>query len=331
MKKRAFTLIEVLVVITILGTLSATILPRIGDAREETKKTMSKVDESRKLAREIDFDGYTFSSDSAWGGTQNLGNWVHYIWNDITVCREWNCITMQDRNLWATSNDTNSVDSYWYHYQRWNNHEFKIWCWTNPCSDTITNNATTDRAKWENIYNNHWYDWEIDNFMKWTDDYWDEDKHYDWLRWWEYDSDQNNWWLDLNNPEDRKWPCPNWYHVPSAGEWWAVLKYWAANYTWAGNSLSLNINLVGTSIGLPFYKNNSTAANQFNHDFKIALAGYRDTNAQIDELDEGATLWTSTSKNGKNYWSRFIYLLPTGYSNYSDSRASAGSIRCFKN
>lgn len=42
--------------------------------------------------------------------------------NDTTAC-----ITMQDRNLWATTNDITSDKSYWYHFQWWNNHGFKPW------------------------------------------------------------------------------------------------------------------------------------------------------------------------------------------------------------
>lgn len=43
----------------------------------------------------------------------------------ISISWDWeNWITIADKNLWATSTDTGSTDSYWYYYQWWNNYWF---------------------------------------------------------------------------------------------------------------------------------------------------------------------------------------------------------------
>jgi len=335
MKRKAFTIIELLVSMVIIGTLSATVLPRIGGAREEAKNTMSKVDKSRELASYVGFDGYTFSSDSAWGGAQNLGNWVHHVWTDITVCREWNCITMQDRNLWATKAGTtcSSADTWacGYHFQRWNNHGFLPClelnsCWTFPWWETMTTNEKIYRG---NYWPQNYFDRAV--FSKITS------SPYDWfnpsinnLRWWNGDALANNRWYDETNNvainvEDRQWPCEEWYHVPSIWEWNQVLKYWAEengidlygdgeyedwllyNYDWDQNFM------------------------QFQEDFKIPFAGFRDNYAMVSWLGAYAYLFSSSPYAGDAV-ARSFRLNPNeaGASDFG-YRTYAFSLRCFKN
>jgi len=332
-KKKSFTIIEILITMIIMGTLSSALIPRIWDAKEETKQTMTKVDESRKLASEVGFDGYTFSSDSAWGGAQNLGDWVHHIWTDITVCREWNCITMQDRNLWAAKAGTtcSSADTWACgdHFQWWNNHWFlpgKKYSYAFPWWESTWATQVTNCA-------NYWptlgrYDSSTFIILDKFD--WCKPRN-DNLRWWANDSQENNRWYPVTNPTDRQWPCGEWYHVPSQWERLTLLKYWAANYTWAWNTLNLSYSNLS---GLPYFLSNATAAGQFQKDFKIPFAGNRDKDAKVYEIGDSANFWSSSSyyaSPGREF-ARYFFLYPNEASARTSSyRAYAYSVRCFKN
>jgi len=319
----------------IMGTLSATLVPRIWDAREEAKETMSKVDESRKLASEVDFDGYTFSSNSAWGGAAwdwfvCTENWVFHHWTDITVCRDWNSITMQDRNLWATKAGTvcSSTDTWacGNHYQRWNNYWF-----ANPWvdgADNITSSAIEETISTEWYWPWNYFNWSIFRKISSSPYDWSNPKN-DNLRWWASDSKSNNRWFDTGTnevigAEDRQWPCPDWYHVPSIWERWTLLQYWAGNYTWAWNSLTLK-----WTAPLYFFSSNSTARTQFQSDFMIPFAGYRYSNdVRVHYVGSYAELWSS-SLNSTN--ARYFYMSsPSMNTDYAYPRAGALSVRCFK-
>lgn len=55
----------------------------------------------------------------------------------ISLSEDWNNrITLSDKNLWATSNDISSSDSYWGYYNRW---------WINPNNDN-----DKDALAWDN-------------------------------------------------------------------------------------------------------------------------------------------------------------------------------------
>ena len=53
--------------------------------------------------------------------TSATSSYIHERGWTISICdpsSNWTkCITMQDRNLWATTNDITSTGSYWYHFQ----------------------------------------------------------------------------------------------------------------------------------------------------------------------------------------------------------------------
>ena len=78
--------------------------------------------------------------------------WNEFIWNDLTMCnpnKTGECITMMDRNLWATTNDASKTWSYGYKYQWWNNYWFK--------SGETSTNATNILVNRKDIYKNSWY------------------------------------------------------------------------------------------------------------------------------------------------------------------------------
>ena len=137
-------------------------------------------------------------------------------------------LIIMDRNLWAKSNNTGDESSVWYHYQWWNNYGFP-WNW--PTSDVDQSNS---QIEWKIEYDKSNFVSPV--FIK-TDeyDYWNDWNH-NWLWWGDLDGVDNNWWAKQRNSLDRQWPCPKWFHVPSAWEWWLLQKYRAIknwkSYTW---------------------------------------------------------------------------------------------------
>ena len=251
-------------------------------------------------------------------------------WN-ITSCNPyWTwCITIQDRNLWASTNDISSVWAYWYHYQRWNNYWFapcldSNWCETFVWWETSIQNLRVN-TMWYGPWN--WYNsWIFRNFPSSSPFDW-ADPMNDNLRWGSKDDQTNNWGLDLYNATDRQWPCPVWYHIPSAGEWNKLLEYWIANYTWMWNSLTVSF----SSDNLNKFDDDLVAVNRFQENFKIPFAGYRDGyDAKVYDIDDYAYFWSSSPRAGYDYAYLFQLSNSEVSTNYYNNRVFGYSIRCFK-
>ena len=239
----------------------------------------------------------------------------------ISIAKPWDSsqwITIMDRNLWAISNDINSIDSYWYYYQWWNNYGFSYLA-------QIT--AVTQWYTWNNVYNNSWYYGM--NFVNWSNhnfDVWSDNSHHDWLWWWENDMASNNlWWFNLKNYSDRQWPCPSGWHVPSAWEWWELIKYWR-------NTYAKTVELKGSN-NLYSLDTNITVRESFMNYFKIPFAGERSYyNANPSDQDNNARLWSSSPSSSSSSYARFFKLSSTNisiYDNYT-SRSAGVPVRCFK-
>ena len=261
------------------------------------------------------------------GGMSQLGcMWWEYFWNlfrDEEDCNDrWQSLfeaCMAEQGTWM----------YGKHFQWWNNHWFEIGCFTNWCSDTVTNSATSTLAIWSPDYNHVWYNWAT--FIKWTSsskyDYWSDNtpSNHNWLRWWENDTAENNYWFDeannvARNVENRRWPCGEWYHVPSIWEWNQVLEYWAEE-----NGIELE-----DDGGLK-YNYTTLDGLKFQEDFKIPFAGYRQYHdAKVYGMGNFASLWSSSPYVGDDD-ARSFYLDPRE-ANADDryDRADAYSLRCFK-
>jgi len=140
--------------------------------------------------------------------------WDEFTWQDITICNDKaSCITLMDRNLWATTNDITQKGSYWYYFQWWNNYWF--------------NARSLNGEVWQVDTSQYWPNnpYNSDVFLYWynsRDSVWNDN-----LRWWSWDSENNHRWRDNRHTtvEDRQWPCPKWYHVPSIWERNELLYY----------------------------------------------------------------------------------------------------------
>jgi len=233
--------------------------------------------------------------------------------------------TIMDRNLWAISNEISSTGSYWFKYQWWNNYWF---------SDSDTPVVTTTWLAWSGDYDNHgyyntkWINWSSNDY-----DVWDGNnptangkEHHDWLRWWASDSSSNNRWLTSTAPVTwRQWPCPEWWHIPSAWEWSKLLEYWVANYTW---SVSLQ-----TNNNLKYFETNSTASEAFQTYFKLPFAGTRShLNASLFETGSIGKYWSSSPYGSSYPFNARVLDLRSSvvYAYNYNGRSFGRSVRCFK-
>jgi len=164
-------------------------------------------------------------------------DWIEYgedeHWWTITVYSPdrsyW--IVIQDKNLWATEvwGWVNAPrESYGNYYQRWNNY----WFPSDPDAVISFSSSQVDTSEYwpENPYSSS-------TFIKRSGSYSETDNSSNWssqvndnLRWWEWDDDTNWWGLESNNPiSGRRWPCPQWYHVPSIWELDELAVIWYNN------------------------------------------------------------------------------------------------------
>ena len=230
-------------------------------------------------------------------------------------------IVIQDRNLWATSNDITSEDSYGYHFQRWNNHGFL----------SSENPTVVDEGLiWKDSYNHkgynsaNWFSLFHDFYRDVTYyDVWADDSHHDGIWWWENDNESNHWWLDtiLDTQKGRQGPCEEWYHVPSVGEWSKIIEYRAFTNGQALDWSDLK------------YFINATGTETFMRDLWLPFAGqcYFDFNC-YNQGSEGQYWSSSPYGSDKPRSTRHLYFnLYQVCADEVHPRHLGASIRCFKN
>ena len=274
-------------------------------------------------------DGYVWSGCNT-RITHDPNSYISYTLNEnenytagtITITNWTDTITMLDRNLWATAAGTGCEDPewkhkctwwnsiYWYHFQWWNNYGF------NSADTSVTNNSVdvnTNGAIWSDSYNNkwyygttfiksdssHWYDY-------WTDSVENSPNHEN-LWWGGGDYNDINLWFWINN-ENRRWPCPEGFHVPSIWEWNKVLNM----ITWTVNKN--NVSILHNNLLIPY-------------------AGWRDVeDATAKDLGSVAGLWSSSPSSASDHYIKGINFLINNHLDYAyGPHWYAASVRCFYN
>ena len=227
----------------------------------------------------------------------------------------WKWITILDRNLWAAATWAwvdESRKSFWYYYQWWNNY----WFPSDPNATIISGNTQVDASEyWPGTDN--WY-YSSDTFIKWNND-WSSVRN-DNLWWWSGDSrDGNGRWYPVTNPEDRQWPCPDGYHVPSIWERSKLLEFWA----WEYSGVSIEI----WNYWLLYFEN--TGINEFFKRFYIPAADQRDRDSLI--IANGWSLLRSSSPDNISTIFRLFWNKTSIFATSSNHRVSAFPVRCFYN
>lgn len=131
----------------------------------------------------------------------NLPAWIYYNASSCLItmsCDGNNWLTIQDRNIWATTRDVKSSTSYWCMYQ-WGNNYWFVNTWT--VSRTTTKVDTTWYWPW-NYYSRNCFVYDSTSC------------NLDWSN----PSNDNLWGNTTNTYAARQWPAPSWYHVPSQAD-----------------------------------------------------------------------------------------------------------------
>ena len=261
------------------------------------RKTPSKSDgcEENGEMKKCMFDGWYL---------ENGERWIWYATSDMTVYAKWLpfedliittwgvTFTIMDRNIWAIVADVTNTDSYWYHFQWWNNYGFKRY--------------RNGEYKFPN--------WEKSVWVKSTDRTWYISTYYKWI--WISENPWNDgaiandnlwWWSETSNSDtDRQWPCPDGYHVPDTLEWkavWSLLKAWDSGY------------IVRDTLNLPFagYR----AKGQFV--YNMGTIGRYWSSTPSDISNAYYLYFKSPSISIPNDWQSYY------------SRSHGFSVRCFQN
>ena len=114
------------------------------------------------------------------------------------------------------------------------------------------------------------------------------------------------WWKMVDDYSAMRWPCPEWFHVPSKNEWAAITTVWI--YLWGGNNDWTNFGVA----------------------FKLPFAGTRIySSAEVSDQGTKAFYWSYTkySTNSAYYFRANSTSFGTNYAYY---RAHGLSLRPFK-
>lgn len=223
------------------------------------------------------------------------------------------CITIMDRNLWATGNDISSGNSYGYYYQHGNNYGFTL-DYLQDASHYSSTTISTSKNPSEYVSKTFITTW-----------WW---YTVNWNLWW--------WWSDMQNANkpvsspstnytNRQWPCPDGWHVPSQQEWATLLRYFEIK----------NPAAVLSDDGYWPYFQQLTNANIFQQWAKIPNAGriVYTSRAYASEWLTAGYLHSSSVY----FWNKYTYPLKVGstiawmYRNNRLDISYAMPIRCFYN
>jgi len=218
---------------------------------------------------------------------------------------------------WWVDKNTDTVSWYSLGYWAWYGAWYTEACisWDEWNTATLGTNADWD---YELTYDGTTYtieSWDLN----WTYQRWNNEPVKIWvefnnIRWWWNDTAANHYWLDLNNPAPRQWPCDDWWHVPSRWEWQDIA---IARCNQPGNSCdpSSDLNHVDS-----YWNLNYISKNWLWTAFRTAF------------WMSGSYYWSSspTPDNDHNAWYLIVYgndISPY----YNTNRDNNIRVRCLKN
>ena len=211
---------------------------------------------------------------------------------DIIVCSwAWAWYTISACNVWTTTASTDWTVSRWQYFQWWRNKWFAYW-------DITQQPTQIANASYDSNNDTYWFVWNS-NLSSYR---------YDWI----VNQDDNLWWDNswAWTDEQRQWPCPTWYHVPSQTEWSGIVSAW--------DGVLWDISWTTTE-----WTNLQTA-------LKLPYAGGRNRgNGSFVNGGSNGYYWSSSPNGTGGYSLSFnsSYVNPSRY----DYRANGFSVRCFKN
>lgn len=240
-------------------------------------------------------------------------------------------ITIMDKNIWANVAWT-WEESFWYYFQRWNNHGFQLNSEIKTWKDLVTRDVALQ------YWPNNWYDSDVQFVV--MDNYEEVNRNLnkgnyflaavnDNLRWWSGDSEIVNFtWeyvinifrWDTGNPRtERKWPCPEWFHVPSFLEIHKLLKLWISIKYPQDTQLQEHIRWMALG--------GNRIWTELSDDLLIPKAWWIRFDGNATPHDQNTQWYYRMSSP----W-RFFHIMHDAIVEYSESyRAATFTVRCLKN
>lgn len=247
-------------------------------------------------------DGYTINTEKTtcileWNLKTILDQNPNFTYGQIWISKpDWwlndedpDIIIIMDRNLWASSFGINT-SAWWYYYQWWNNY----WFTQNPptIARDIANVNLSIYWPWNPYYSWTYVIWKVNNTTYPT---------------WATTQNYNIWWYNTDEDEDKQWPCPDGWHVPSIAEWNRLVGYWTWNNGW------MNISRFRSELGLP-------------------LAGWLTRSTAVLESGDIHGWYRTVTPNTNKQWAYDFDITSSTYNwNYSENLVNWRQIRCFMN
>ena len=237
------------------------------------------------------------------------GRWV---WITLKANNEWTWVV----KIWSWKN----IDAYWGLYQRWNSYPFPSIA--DNTSQIISGNTpvSTDWY-WPQTISWFYYSevW-IKQYKRTSND-----NRNTW--WWWWDWNWNMWWYSIlsTTAENRQWPCPNGYHIPSVWEWNMLLNIRWTNYKWSEN-IATNLDYTYLWYGTISY---AWIWNKFSNDIMLPFIGNREQDTSIMSGNFGF-YWTSSPSGSSTYARRILIDENSIQAHTYNTRGSWRGIRCFR-
>ena len=217
----------------------------------------------------------------------------------------------EDRSIYTESNNYNSYPD---DFNPYIIHDEENWIITIYTWDFSYGITFQDKNLWANKV------WDFWEYYKWwynypiilaEHDYTMYGNQNSW--WWGSDNKDNNYWYDkinhrVTNASGRRWPCPEWYHVPSRWEWEELVKIY---------------NIIKTNNWI-FYE-----------DLMLPRA-WHVTNVWTIQWKNDVGCYHSSSYANQDFWDYHYYKTQI-WKNYIDAARDTNiaqhweSVRCFKN
>lgn len=224
----------------------------------------------------------------------------------ISISGNWTTwITLADKNLWATEvyndGDDLTVNNAWNYYQWWNNHGFTF--------NETPSNTLNQRVN-------------VSDYWPWN--YLDSDIFRTYSGSWDNPININLWWGSTYTLEAMRWPCPEWWHVPT------------------DDDVQNIINILYSSFWLlPWYEDTAFDISKYNTIMDI-FKTWRAPRLMhtLTKTYSWWLLFLTTSRDSSNWKIKCLYIIPAGdawyfyhnqTNNYTILNQDWWAIRPFKN
>ncbi len=220
-------------------------------------------------------------------------------------------------NVWATSTDINSQNSWWYTYHWWNNHGFSL-------LESVNRSLYDDFYEADLSSYGPWNPFVRDIYVRTSNNMWLDTHPHSWFHpanW----LPNNLWWASSENIADKRWVCPEWYYIPTWRDWFDVMSssFFKIENSWI--RWKENQETFSQILKLPHVKwrsHNSSVSSRlrwyYHTSDPLVWRGWREWDLESGYWWQPRRLWFTHNKDTEVswLWRNFV--------------AYSASVRCFK-